>query len=465
MAEAALAGEDHRDARVVRAVDDVPVADRAAGLDDRRDALADADLKPVAEREEGVRHHRAAGQPAPLGLRLLQDLGLPLRAVRLAEGEPQVVERLAVPLPGDPVRALRVRLVARDLRDADAVLLARADADGRAVLHVEDGVRRHARLDEPAEDEVRVLLRRRLPPDPVLLVGDGARRLVRDLAAADGRQEVGGPAGVRAERGLRDEAAVDERLEVDDALRDEVGEARHVADAEDAQVLLRREDVHHARQEVRRDDDLGVVLDDELRRLQVAVAVERDRAAERGEAVGPVRAEVGVGERGARRDAARVVVLDDDGARPVHQVAQDVERIVGVRHVRLAGVLARLQKLRHGGEIAPRLDELDVAKDEVAVDEAVERGLLAGVLAVAEALLLAADVPRHLLVAQGLAAVAVDERNLHLRREVVGLDGLVGSFQVFHGVFLKSRTPVLYHIPAHSPDRLRRVPTYGINPG
>ncbi len=224
-------------------------------------------------------------------------------------------------------------------------------------------------------------------------------------------------------------------------------EPRHVPDAEDAEVLLGREEVHDARREVGRDHHLGVVLDDELSRLQVAVAVEGDRAAERREAVRLVRAEVRLGERGAGRDAARVVVLDDYGAGLVHQVPEDVERVVGVGDVCLARVLAGLEQLGDGREVLARLEHLDVAEDEVAVDELVERGLLAGVLAVPEALVLAADRPRDLLVAERGARRAVDERYLHRGREVVRLDGPVSFFQVFHMV----------RIISYSPDR--RSPT------
>ena len=223
-----------------------------------------------------------------------------------------------------------------------------------------------------------------------------------------------------------------EALEVHHRLRDEVGKAVHVADAEHAQVLLRGEEVHHAGCELGGHDHLGVVLHDELRRLHVACAVEGNRAAERGEAVGLVRAEVRLGERVRLRHAARVVVLHDHGAGLGREVAEDVERVVGVRHVRLAGVLAALEELGHGRQVAPGLDRLDVAEHDVAVHELVERGFLTGVLAIAETLLLAADVPRHLLVAERLALVAGDERNLHLRREVVGFDGLVRFLEVFH---------------------------------
>ena len=97
-------------------------------------------------------------------------------------------------------------------------------------------------------------------------------------------------------------------------------------------------------------------------------------------------------------------------------------------------MLAALEQFGRGGEILPRLQHLHVAEDEVSVHELVERGLLSGILAVAEPLLLATDVPGHLLVAQRLAPVTGNERNLHLRREVVGLDGPVGGFQILHEI-------------------------------
>ena len=328
---------------------------------------------------------------------------------------------------------LRIGLVAGDFRDAHTVLFTRADADRHAVLHVEHRVGRHARLDEPAEHEVGIFLLRREALDLVFPEGDFARFLVHDLAVAVGRHEVFRLAGLGDEAHLGDKAAVDEALEIDDRLGDEVGETGHVADAEDAQVRLRREEVHHAGRELGRHHDFGVVPDDELGRVEVAFAVEGDRTAEGRQAVRLVRAEVGLGQRIGHGDAAGVVVLHDDGARFVVEVAQDVERIVRIRHVRLARMLAALEELRHGGEVLARLKHLDVAQHDIAVDELVEGGFLARILAVAEALLLAADVPGDLFVAQRLALVTIDERNFHFRREMIGFNGFIGGFQVFHG--------------------------------
>jgi len=324
-------------------------------------------------------------------------------------------------LPGDPVGQLAVGLVARDLGDAHAVLLAGADADRRAVLDVEHGVAGDRRFDQPAEDQVGVLLRGGQAPDAV-------DRAV--LAGALGRHELRRGARLGHERPLRHQTAVDQRFEIDHALRHVGGQARHVVDAHDAQVLLGREQLHHARTELRRDHHFGVVLGDQPGRLQIDLAVERDAAAERGQAVGLVGAEIGLGQRAAAGDAARVVVLHDDGARGVVEVAQDVERVVGVGQVGFAGMLARLQQLGIGGQIAARREGRDLAQREVAVHELVEGRLLAGIFTVAQPLLLAVDHPGDLFVTERLAGVAVDEGDLHTRREVVVHDRLVGGFQV-----------------------------------
>ena len=55
--EVAAAGEDHRQVVAVGDLDGHLVADRAAGLDDRRHAALGRELDPVGEREVGVRGH------------------------------------------------------------------------------------------------------------------------------------------------------------------------------------------------------------------------------------------------------------------------------------------------------------------------------------------------------------------------------------------------------------------------
>src|SRR5438105_5154649 len=60
VAEVATACEDHRRARRLDRCDDLLVALRAAGLDDRRDAGLERELRPVREREERVGRKRRA---------------------------------------------------------------------------------------------------------------------------------------------------------------------------------------------------------------------------------------------------------------------------------------------------------------------------------------------------------------------------------------------------------------------
>src|SRR5690606_32302830 len=99
--EMPLAGQDHGQALLVGRRDDLFVADRSAGLDDRGGAGVGRRVEPVAEGEEGV-----AG---------------------------------AGPTDGPPVG-----LLGRDAARVATVLLSGADADRLAILDQHDGVRGHA---------------------------------------------------------------------------------------------------------------------------------------------------------------------------------------------------------------------------------------------------------------------------------------------------------------------------------
>src|SRR5699024_4966819 len=59
--EMAHAGHEHGDAGCVGGVDDLPVADRAAGLDDGLYTGFCCGVDAVAEREEGIRSHDRTG--------------------------------------------------------------------------------------------------------------------------------------------------------------------------------------------------------------------------------------------------------------------------------------------------------------------------------------------------------------------------------------------------------------------
>ena len=105
-----LAGEHTRNAFLVGLADRIFVADRSAGLHDRRHAVFGGQRHAVVEGEETVRcQHQTLGDAC--GMRLFQG----------------------------------------DLRRADAVHLPGADAQRPAVLHRHDGVRLHVFDDMPTE--------------------------------------------------------------------------------------------------------------------------------------------------------------------------------------------------------------------------------------------------------------------------------------------------------------------------
>src|SRR5687767_5986458 len=65
MAELALSGDDHRNAALVRGLDHLAIAHRAAGLDDRTNACIGRLVDAVAEREERIgSEHGALGRVA-----------------------------------------------------------------------------------------------------------------------------------------------------------------------------------------------------------------------------------------------------------------------------------------------------------------------------------------------------------------------------------------------------------------
>src|SRR5512146_2067809 len=65
MAELALAGEDHRDARLIGRGDHLLIAHRPAGLHDRADARFHRLLHAIAEWEVGVRAEHRTGRRVP----------------------------------------------------------------------------------------------------------------------------------------------------------------------------------------------------------------------------------------------------------------------------------------------------------------------------------------------------------------------------------------------------------------
>ena len=121
MPEMPRAGEHHGDAVVVGGLDHLVVAHRAAGLDHGGGAGLDRDQKAVGKREEGVGgDDRAAGERCRQARRRGRILGL-------ARG---------------------------DAGGIDAAHLAGADADGGAILGIDDGVRLHVLGDAERKGQI-----------------------------------------------------------------------------------------------------------------------------------------------------------------------------------------------------------------------------------------------------------------------------------------------------------------------
>ena len=102
-------------------------------------------------------------------------------------------------------------------------------------------------------------------------------------------------------------------------------------------------------------------------------------------------------------------MLHDGAGRLLVQKTQDIERIIHVRQVDLAGVLAHLELVGFrdpAHQPAVEVEEADVAEDDVAVDKLVKSGRLIGVFAVADAPL---DVSLFIRVVDGPGSFPVFE--------------------------------------------------------
>ena len=220
------------------------------------------------------------------------------------------------------------------------------DAHRGAVLHVENGIARHSGFHEPAEEKVVELPFGGRPRHAVLPA------LVRRLRGEETRRVQ----RFRNERSLRDDPPVDEALEVHVGGTDKRLQARHGGDAHHAEVLPPGEDIHDPRGELGRHDHFGIGLHDELRGLLVQLPVQGDGAAEGGEPVGHVCLVIGLCKRLSLGDATGIVVLHDDGARGVAEVAQDRQGIVASVMLILPGCLPGLEELDVGGRGAGPAD-------------------------------------------------------------------------------------------------------------
>jgi hypothetical protein len=186
---------------------------------------------------------------------------------------------------------------------------------------------------------------------------------------------------------LHDNAPVHQAFEINEAFSHEFLEAVEAGDLDDAQVFGFFQNVQGARLKLRRGHHLQVVLADDFRRGFVQRPVEHRGAPERRDAVRHVGLVVGLGRGVAPGGAAGVVVLQDDAGRFFVQKFDDIEAVVQVGEVGLAGVLARLE---HAGFVQgahqPQagFDEPAGSQGEVAPHQLVEGRLLVGVFPVAQ---------------------------------------------------------------------------------
>jgi len=125
-------------------------------------------------------------------------------------------------------------------------------------------------------------------------------------------------------------------------------------------------------------------------------------------------------------------VLEDDGGRALGEVLQDVQRVVHVGEIRLAGMLAGLEHMRFGGgadEPFAGTAKGHAAKGQAAGDGLVEGGRLIRVLAVAQALDLTVDGPGPL----GKGELGLAKLEDEFGREGIFHHGGIHFFQVAHG--------------------------------
>ena len=173
-----------------------------------------------------------------------------------------------------------LRLARGDARGIDAAHLAGADADGGAVLGIDDGVRLHVLGDAEGKAQIGELgvVGARLVT--ILSCMSSTTALSRDCTSKPPATDFTvKPAGAR------------------------IGQA---AGEQQPQILLRRDDRDRLLGRVGRDDHLGENLGDGARRLGIERAVERDDAAEGRRRIAGQRLAIGVEQssrlRRRRRD-------------------------------------------------------------------------------------------------------------------------------------------------------------------
>ncbi len=170
--------------------------------------------------------------------------------------------------------------------------------------------------------------------------------------------------------------------------------------------------------------------------LIVAGPVHDHCPAEGGDAVAAVGAVKGMGQGVAIGGAAGVVVLEDDSGWFTHEIFEDIEAVINIGQIDLAGMFSHLEHvldLDSRDQTIARIDKGAVAKGQIAVDQFIEGCLLVRVLAITNApfvngAILLLDSPGPLAIDQLLVA----EGDGHIHGEMVAENGGVHFFQIAH---------------------------------
>lgn len=402
VSETPLPRKDHGDVSFVASLDAFEIPLGSSRLNNGGDALLNADVQTVAEWKESVGYHATAEQSSFGGGDLLVNGSLSDRV-----GEMFVWQ--AVALPRESVGRVPVSFIPRVLGHAHTVLSTRADRNGCAIFDKEHGIAGHSRLDQPPEEQIFAFFVRGQTFNAVFLA----------LVNCGGRDEISLGACFRYERPLDDDTAIDQRLEVDELSADELRKPLHIADAADTQIFLPGEQLHYARLELGGHDYFGVVFADQTCRGEVAGPIEGNGASEGGDAVGQICAFVGFCESLAEGTSAGVIVLDYDGAWSFGQIAQDVQGVVNIGNVGLAGVFSGLEQFHVRGQIAAGLNGFDLSQDKIAVYELVHGSLLTWIFAITQTLVDAVYDPGDLFIDEGLTGFLVREGNFEPGRKMI----------------------------------------------
>ena len=130
-------------------------------------------------------------------------------------------------------------------------------------------------------------------------------------------------------------------------------------------------------------------------------------------------------------------MLDNHHGRFVHEIPQNVQRIIRIGQVCFPRMFSRLKQLYVRGQVLSRLNRFGLPENQVAVDHLVEGGFLSGIFPIAQSFLDIVNGPEHLFIAKRLPLVTLYKADLHLGRKMIIDNGTVHFLEIFgHGCLL-----------------------------